>query len=63
MLGSIGPTELFLLFLIVLLLFGARKLPEIGRGLGRGIQNFKESMSGDSETYEETPTDRKAPNS
>ncbi len=46
MLGSIGPTELLLLFLIVMLLFGARKLPEVGRGLGRGIQNFKAAMRG-----------------
>lgn len=53
MLGSIGPTELLLLFLIVLLLFGARKLPEIGKGLGRGIQNFKDAMRGGTDVDEE----------
>ena len=46
MLGSLGMTEMLLLFAIVMLLFGARKLPEVGRGLGRGIQNFKEAMRG-----------------
>lgn len=64
MLGSIGPTELLLLFLIVLLLFGARKLPEIGRGLGKGIQNFKESMRGGPDSgASDTPETPETPNS
>lgn len=46
MFGSLGPTELLLIFLIVMLIFGARKLPEIGKGLGNGIQNFKSAMRG-----------------
>lgn len=46
MLGSLGPTEFLLILLIVLLLFGARKLPEVGKGLGRGIQSFKQAMRG-----------------
>ncbi|MCD6451616.1 MAG: twin-arginine translocase TatA/TatE family subunit [Acidobacteria bacterium] len=49
MFGSIGIPELLLIFGIVLLLFGAKKLPEVGRGLGRGIKNFKEALSGTSE--------------
>ena len=44
MFGSLGMPELLLLFMIVMLVFGARKLPEVGKGLGRGIQNFKEAM-------------------
>lgn len=44
MLPSLGMPELLLIFAVVLLLFGARKLPEVGRGLGRGIQNFREAM-------------------
>ena len=43
-----SPTHLILLFLIVLLLFGGRKIPELARGLGEGIRNFKEGMSGSS---------------
>ena len=41
MIGGLGPTELILIFLIVLVIFGARKIPEIGSGLGKGITNFK----------------------
>lgn len=44
MLGSIGITELLFIFLIVIILFGASRIPEIGRGLGAGIQNFKSAM-------------------
>ncbi|MEE2649142.1 MAG: twin-arginine translocase TatA/TatE family subunit [Acidobacteriota bacterium] len=48
MLGSIGFTELLFIFLIVVVLFGASRIPEIGRGLGSGIQNFKAAMKGGS---------------
>lgn len=40
-----GPTELLLIFLLVLLLFGAKKIPEIARGLGQGIKEFKKTFS------------------
>jgi sec-independent protein translocase protein TatA len=53
MFGTLGPTELLLIFAIVMLLFGARKLPEVGRGLGRGIQNFKDAMRGGSDDSNE----------
>jgi sec-independent protein translocase protein TatA len=39
--GSLGPFELILIFLAVLLLFGAKRIPEIARGLGKGIKEFK----------------------
>ncbi|ULH17737.1 twin-arginine translocase TatA/TatE family subunit (plasmid) [Deinococcus sp. KNUC1210] len=38
---GIGPLELVLLVVVVILLFGARKLPEMGRGLGEGIREFR----------------------
>jgi sec-independent protein translocase protein TatA len=41
---NIGPQELFILFLIVLLVFGAKRIPEIGRSIGKGIQEFKKGM-------------------
>jgi sec-independent protein translocase protein TatA len=44
-LGSIGPTELLLILLIVVIIFGARKLPDLGKSLGDGIKNFKKSMN------------------
>jgi len=45
MLGSIGPTELILILLIVILIFGAKKLPDLGKSIGEGIKNFKKSVS------------------
>ena len=42
--GGFGPGELVFIFLIVLLLFGAKRLPEIGSSLGKGIREFKSSF-------------------
>jgi len=39
--GSIGGMEIFIIFLFVLLFFGAKRIPEIARGLGKGIKEFK----------------------
>ena len=44
MLGGLGPTELIIIFLIVLVLFGARRIPDIAKGLGRGIKDFKTAL-------------------
>ena len=43
MFGSIGIPELIIILVIILLLFGASRLPEIGRGIGKGIRNFKDA--------------------
>ena len=42
--GSFGFQELLLILLIVVILFGAAKLPQLGKGLGEGIKNFRDSM-------------------
>ncbi len=44
MFGGLGVQELLVIFLIVLLLFGAKRIPEIAQGLGRGIRDFKKAM-------------------
>jgi sec-independent protein translocase protein TatA len=44
MFGNLGFPEMLLIFLVVLLLFGAKKLPEIAQGLGKGIREFKKAM-------------------
>jgi len=44
--GNIGAPEIILLLLVALLLFGAKRLPEIGRSLGSGMREFKDSVSG-----------------
>lgn len=48
--GRIGPTEMLLLVLLLVVLFGAGRLPELGRGLGLGIRRFKKSIHEDDET-------------
>jgi len=45
---NIGPWEIILLLLLALLLFGAKRLPEIGRSLGSGMREFKDSVTGSS---------------
>lgn len=47
MLGLDNPIHVLFLLLIVLLVFGARRLPEMGRSLGSGLRGFKESLSGE----------------
>ena len=51
--GPIGWPEIIIISLIVMLLFGARKLPDIGRGLGRAIANFKRSVKEEPRKIEE----------
>ncbi len=46
---GIGTTELLIVFGIVLVLFGARRLPELGGGVGKAIRNFKSGLSGKDE--------------
>ena len=48
-LSNLGPMELVLIFLIVFVVFGAEKLPKIAKDLGKGIREFKKSVSGEDE--------------
>jgi sec-independent protein translocase protein TatA len=52
-----GPLELLLILLVVLLLFGARRLPEIVRGTGEAIKEFKKSISGDKDHKKDSDSD------
>jgi sec-independent protein translocase protein TatA len=56
MTGWTSPTHIVLVLLLALLLFGARRLPEIGRSLGSGMREFKDSVSGS-----DTATELRAP--
>ena len=49
-----GPLELVVIFLVVLLLFGGKKLPEIGRALGEGIKEFKKALHGKDDSGDST---------
>ncbi|NMC44855.1 MAG: twin-arginine translocase TatA/TatE family subunit [candidate division Zixibacteria bacterium] len=63
---GIGAQELLLIFLLVLLLFGAKRIPDIAAGLGRGIRDFKKAMKdtedeiADKKSTNDKPEDRKS---
>jgi sec-independent protein translocase protein TatA len=50
---GIGPLEIVIVLIIVLIVFGPKRLPDLGRSLGRGLREFKDSVSG--ENKEELP--------
>ena len=56
MFGGLGMGEMVLIFLVVLLLFGAKRLPEIGSSLGKGIREFKGSMKEVEREFKAPPT-------
>jgi sec-independent protein translocase protein TatA len=45
---NVGPIEIFLVLLVALIVFGPKKLPELGKSLGRGISEFRGTISGES---------------
>lgn len=55
MTGWTSPTHIILLLLIALLLFGAKRLPEIGRSLGSGMREFKDSVTGNTPPEPQQP--------
>jgi len=55
----IGPTELFIILAICVVLFGARRLPEIGSGIGEAIRNFKSGISDEKKEIDVTPDESK----
>jgi sec-independent protein translocase protein TatA len=59
MLGGIGIPELIIILILALLLFGARRLPEIGKALGKGIREFKNAASSIQNGLEEDNEDKK----
>jgi sec-independent protein translocase protein TatA len=44
MFGNLGATEIILIVLVILLLFGAKKIPELARGIGKGMSEFKKGL-------------------
>ncbi|MBD5389915.1 twin-arginine translocase TatA/TatE family subunit [bacterium] len=59
---GLGGQEILIIAIVVLLLFGGRKIPELMKGLGKGIKSFKEGMNGtDSETDKQEKRDSEKP--
>jgi sec-independent protein translocase protein TatA len=60
MFGSLGIWEILLIVVVIALLFGGKKLPELGKGLGQGIKNFKNAVKGvNADKDEESSKDEK----
>ena len=53
--GKLGPTEILLIVALVLLMFGGKKIPELMRGLGKGMKEFKDAQKDDQDTSSEKP--------
>jgi sec-independent protein translocase protein TatA len=53
--GNIGPLEIGIVLIIALLVFGPKRLPELGRSLGHGIREFKGSLSGEHDEEDDKP--------
>lgn len=53
--GGLGMTEILIIALVVLLFFGGKKIPELMKGLGKGVRSFKEGVNG---TPDETDSDK-----
>lgn len=55
----IGTAEIVVIVLVVLLLFGGKKIPELMRGLGKGVKSFKDGVNGVAEEEKNNPEDKK----
>ena len=61
MIGSFGPMELVLILALVVVIFGASRLPQLGKGLGEGISNFRDGLRGkDDKSLPKSPEDRQS---
>lgn len=59
MFGNLGAGEIILIVLVILLLFGAKKIPELAQGLGKGMKEFKKSLKDVEEEIKKTDEDVK----
>lgn len=55
----LGTWEIILIVLVILLIFGGKKIPELMRGLGKGVRSFKDGMKEDSESTEKAEKEEK----
>ncbi len=53
--GKLGPTEIILIIAVLLLFFGGKKIPELMRGLGKGVKEFKDASKGENAETDNKP--------
>ena len=58
-LGNVGAGEIIIIALVVLLIFGGKKIPELMKGIGKGVRSFKEGVSGIEKDIEEAGNEQK----
>lgn len=59
--GNLGFTEIMIILVVGLLVFGAKRLPEIGASMGKGIREFKKSLSDTTDAISQLPEERQSP--
>jgi len=59
MFGNLGFTEILIIVLILVILFGAKKIPELAQGLGKGMREFKKSLKEDDSTSDNSTENKK----
>jgi sec-independent protein translocase protein TatA len=59
--GGLGPTEILVILLIVLLLFGAKRIPEVAQGLGKGLKEFKKAAKDIQKDIDQAGEEEKKP--
>lgn len=60
-LAALGTPEIIIILVVVLLLFGGKKIPELMRGLGKGVKEFKDGKDGADDSVESNPTNTHKP--
>ena len=58
-LGNLGMAEIVIIALVILLIFGGRKIPELMKGIGKGVRSFKEGVNGIEKDIEEAGNEKK----
>ncbi len=58
-LGNLGAGEIIIIALVVLLIFGGKKIPELMKGIGKGVRSFKEGVNGIEKDIEESGNEKK----
>lgn len=56
LIGNFGTTEILLILFVIILLFGAKRIPELAKGLGKGIREFKDASNDDKPEFRDRPT-------